>query len=190
MRMINVSVRTQMFVQTIGASWSRRPYVVQPAAWITRRMKVPRERSLVRRVRHARTACGAYDRTVSTPVIDPMIDANSSRGMFVPVSSTPLVPGVAARTMSRLLRSRATERTGGQTARELARWIIDWSGAPRPTSLRHDAAAAVVIRLCGVLEAGLLTAIPADVRRCAFGPYGSSHFAPRPGRVADLQIEP
>ncbi len=38
----------------------------------------------------------------------------------------------------------------------LARRIIKWSGAPRPTSLRHDAAEAILIGLWGVLEIGWL----------------------------------
>jgi hypothetical protein len=40
------------------------------------------------------------------------------------------------------------------TADVLARRIIEWSGAPRPTSLRHDAAEAILIGLWGVIEAG------------------------------------
>lgn len=40
------------------------------------------------------------------------------------------------------------------TADVLARRIIEWSGAPRPTSLRHDAAEAILIGLWGVLEVG------------------------------------
>lgn len=55
------------------------------------------------------------------------------------------------------------QRTGvaaKQHADRLARSIIDWSGAPRPTSLRHDAAEAILIGLWGVLQVGWLTAIP------------------------------
>ncbi|WP_236021476.1 hypothetical protein [Geomesophilobacter sediminis] len=50
-------------------------------------------------------------------------------------------------------------------AGELARRIIDWSAAPRPTSLRHDAAEAIVIGLWGVLHFGWLDAIPREIQR-------------------------
>ncbi len=46
------------------------------------------------------------------------------------------------------------------TADVLARRIIEWSGAPRPTSLRHDAAEAILIGLWGVLEFGWLERVP------------------------------
>lgn len=47
-----------------------------------------------------------------------------------------------------------------QHADQLARRIIDWSGAPRPTSLRHDAAEAILIGLWGVVQVGWLPAMP------------------------------
>jgi hypothetical protein len=46
------------------------------------------------------------------------------------------------------------------TADLLARRIIELSGTPRPTSLRHDAAEAIVIGLWGVLEVGWLERVP------------------------------
>jgi hypothetical protein len=51
-----------------------------------------------------------------------------------------------------------------EAADSLAREVIDWSGAPRPTSLRHDAAEAILIGLWGVLEVGWLAAPPAPMR--------------------------
>ena len=36
----------------------------------------------------------------------------------------------------------------------VARRIIEWAGAPRPTTLRHDAAEAILVGLWAVLEAG------------------------------------
>ncbi len=59
---------------------------------------------------------------------------------------------------SRLLWPRE-QRTGTQakaTADVLARRVITWSGAQKPTSLRHDAAEAILIGLWGVLEIGWL----------------------------------
>ena len=47
------------------------------------------------------------------------------------------------------------------SAREVARRVIAWSEAPKPTSLRHDAAEAILIGLWGVLEEGWLTDLPA-----------------------------
>ena len=52
-----------------------------------------------------------------------------------------------------------------EVARRLARRVIEWSGAPRPTSLRHDAAEAVLIGLWGVLSAGWLRALPPGLLR-------------------------
>lgn len=44
-----------------------------------------------------------------------------------------------------------------RSAASLARRVIAWSGARRPTALRHDAAEAILIGLWGVLDAGWLT---------------------------------
>ena len=46
----------------------------------------------------------------------------------------------------------------------LARRVIAWSGAPRPTSLKHDAAEAIGIGLWGVLKRGWLPALPHALR--------------------------
>lgn len=51
-------------------------------------------------------------------------------------------------------------RTGAlakEHADALARRIIDWSTVRRPTSLRHDAAEAILIGMWGVMEMGWLT---------------------------------
>lgn len=45
-------------------------------------------------------------------------------------------------------------------ADRMARAVIEWSGAPRPTALRHDAAEAILIGLWGVLQVGWLPEIP------------------------------
>lgn len=62
----------------------------------------------------------------------------------------------------------ARERRSGAdakaTADALARRVIEWSGAARPTSLRHDAAEAVLVGLWGVLRAGWLAEVPAALR--------------------------
>jgi hypothetical protein len=75
---------------------------------------------------------------------------------------------VAAETWrARLLLSRE-QRSGleaKQHADDLARRVIAWAGAPKPTSLRHDAAEAILIGLWGVLEVGWLPALPPELRR-------------------------
>ena len=60
------------------------------------------------------------------------------------------------------------QRTGTQAkqhADALARRAIAWSGAPRPTSLTHDAAEAVLVGLWAAVSIGWLDAIPPAVRR-------------------------
>lgn len=55
------------------------------------------------------------------------------------------------------------QRTGVESkkhAGEIARRIIEWSKAPRPTSLRHDAAEAIMIGLWGVIKLGWLERLP------------------------------
>ena len=52
-----------------------------------------------------------------------------------------------------------------RSADDLARRVIAWSAAPRPTSLRHDAAEAILVGLWGVLELGWLSEIPREVLR-------------------------
>lgn len=59
-------------------------------------------------------------------------------------------------------------RTGAEAkahADTLARRVIDWSGAARPTSLRHDAAEAILVGLWGAIRVGWLPEVPAAVRR-------------------------
>jgi len=62
-------------------------------------------------------------------------------------------------------REQRTRRQAKTHADEFARRVIEWSGAPRPTSLRHDAAEAIVIGFWGVLTVGLLDAVPMKLRR-------------------------
>ncbi|HET7460891.1 MAG TPA: hypothetical protein VFJ82_06575 [Longimicrobium sp.] len=75
---------------------------------------------------------------------------------------------IAAEEWRRVLLYPREQRTGVQaklTADGLARRIIDWSGAPRPTSLRHDAAEAILVGFWAVLEVGWLSGIPQSLRR-------------------------
>ncbi len=59
------------------------------------------------------------------------------------------------------------DRRSGVDAKEqadtVARRIIEWSGATKPTSLRHDAAEAILIGLWGVLRIGWIDAVPPEV---------------------------
>jgi hypothetical protein len=60
------------------------------------------------------------------------------------------------------------QRSGSQAkehAEVLARRVIAWSQVRRPTSLRDDAAEAILIGLWGVLEVGWLPHLPDELRR-------------------------
>ncbi len=61
-------------------------------------------------------------------------------------------------------RSRRTGRQAKRHADRLARRVIAWSGAPAPTSLRHDAAEAILVGLWGVLRLGWLDGLPGELR--------------------------
>jgi len=63
-----------------------------------------------------------------------------------------------------LPRDRRSGVDAKQQADTVARRIIRWSGAPGPTSLRHDAAEAILIGLWGVLRVGWLDRVPDEVR--------------------------
>lgn len=59
------------------------------------------------------------------------------------------------------------QRSGAQAkqhADTLARRVIAWSNARRPTALRHDAAEAILIGLWGVIAVGWLDKLPNDLR--------------------------
>lgn len=70
---------------------------------------------------------------------------------------------ISAETWRRDLLYPRQQRSGTRakaTADELARRVIAWSGAQKPTSLRHDAAEAILIGLWAVLSAGWLNKLP------------------------------
>ena len=71
---------------------------------------------------------------------------------------------ISAETWRRDLLHPRQQRSGAQakaTADDLARRVIAWSNAPKPTSLRHDAAEAILIGLWAVLSIGWLSELPA-----------------------------
>lgn len=77
------------------------------------------------------------------------------------------VETVDAETWRRALLYPRERRSGADAkarADTLARRVIDWSGAARPTSLRHDAAEAILVGLWGVLRAGWLERVPDALR--------------------------
>lgn len=71
-----------------------------------------------------------------------------------------LVPAETWRNRLLLPREQRDGRSAKSHAGELARRVIEWSGAAAPTSLRHDAAEAIAIGLWGVLDQGWLAALP------------------------------
>ena len=75
---------------------------------------------------------------------------------------------IAAETWRQRLLFARERRTGAGAkdhADSLARQIIEWSGAKRPVSLRHDAAEAIAIGFWGVLDAGWLSEFPPELER-------------------------
>lgn len=70
---------------------------------------------------------------------------------------------VAAEVWRKRLLLPSEQRSGREAKRsasDAARRVIAWSGAPRPRTLRHDAAEAILVGLWGVLEAGWLRESP------------------------------
>ncbi len=61
------------------------------------------------------------------------------------------------------------EQRSGAAAKEhagaLARRTIEWSDAPKATSLRHDAAEAILAGLVGCIEVGWLNDVPETLKR-------------------------
>lgn len=64
-----------------------------------------------------------------------------------------------------LQREQQSGQIAKETADEMARAIIAWSDLPAPTSLRHDAAEAILIGLHGVREQGWLEDLPSEIAR-------------------------
>lgn len=74
---------------------------------------------------------------------------------------------ISAEDWRRVLLYPRQQRNGPQAKRyagRLARRVIEWSAAPRPTSLRHDAAEAILIGLWGVLAVGWLKELPEEIK--------------------------
>lgn len=60
------------------------------------------------------------------------------------------------------------QRTGTDSkkhAGEIARKVIEWAEAARPTALRHDTAEAIMVGLWGLLHLGWLQALPRELQR-------------------------
>lgn len=75
---------------------------------------------------------------------------------------------ISAETWRRLLlypREQRSSASAKECAEDLARRVIVWSRARRPTSLRDDAAEAILIGLWGALEVGWLEHLPDELRR-------------------------
>jgi len=64
-------------------------------------------------------------------------------------------------------RERRTGPGAKRHAGPLARRVIEWSGAPKPTSLRHDAAEAILVGLWAVWRVGWLPRLPAGLGRAS-----------------------
>ena len=64
-------------------------------------------------------------------------------------------------------RERRTGPGAKRHAGPLARRVIEWSGAPRPTSLRHDAAEAILVGLWAVRRLGWLPRLPGGIGKAS-----------------------
>ena len=75
---------------------------------------------------------------------------------------------IAAETWRRQLlypRQQRSAAQAKQSATQLARRIIDWSQAARPTTLRDDTAEAILVGLWGAVELGWLAQLPSSLQR-------------------------
>ena len=92
-------------------------------------------------------------------IADPWLKEGRRRGLTV-------VQTTAEEWRRRLVlpRDRRTGAAAKEQADTLARRVIEWSDVPRPTSLRHDAAEAILVGLWGALEADWLPDVPHYVR--------------------------
>lgn len=78
-----------------------------------------------------------------------------------------IVSQISAETWRKKFLFQRHQRTGLQAKHNacvMARKVIEWSGAKRPTSLRHDAAEAILTGLWGVLDIGWLKELPAEIK--------------------------
>jgi len=62
-------------------------------------------------------------------------------------------------------REQRTADRAKSSADPLARLIIAWSGAPAPTSLRHDAVEAILVGFWAVLRLGWLHEMPVEIQQ-------------------------
>jgi hypothetical protein len=81
----------------------------------------------------------------------PWLHEATRRGIF-----THQIHALAWREAFLLDREQRSGKDAKRHADRLARQVIAWSDLPKPTSLRHDAAEAIMIGLFGVVEAGLV----------------------------------
>ena len=78
------------------------------------------------------------------------------------------VISVSAEVWRKVLMLPRQQRSGAEAkhhANSKARNVIKWSELARPTSLRHDAAEAILIGLWAVLEKGWLDRLPEEISR-------------------------
>jgi hypothetical protein len=60
------------------------------------------------------------------------------------------------------------QRTGAEAKKNadaLARKVIEWSAAPRPRTLRHDTAEAILVGLWGIVHLGWVSRLPSGLLR-------------------------
>ena len=99
---------------------------------------------------------------ITTEDLSPLYVPSSAEREFAASVVRKIAPH-GVRIMLHVGAGKVANRWPAENFAELARRVIEWCGAPRPTSLRHDAAEAILIGLWGVLELGWVDALPAGV---------------------------
>jgi hypothetical protein len=94
------------------------------------------------------------------PLLEPWAAEAAARGVALQ-----RVSAEAWRALFLLPREQRTGEGAKRTAGVLARRVIEWAGARRPTSLTHDAAEAILVGLWGVLAAGWIDRLPPELLR-------------------------
>ena len=94
------------------------------------------------------------------PLVDPWAAAGHRRALTVQIVSAEVW-----RPVFLLQREHGSGPQMKAVADRLARRVIAWAEGPRPTSLRHDAAEAILVGLWGALSAGWVTQLPPALLR-------------------------
>ncbi|HEY0777143.1 MAG TPA: hypothetical protein VGD56_04175 [Gemmatirosa sp.] len=94
------------------------------------------------------------------PLLAPWVTEGERRGLGVQSVSAEVW-----RSLFLLPREHGTGPQMKAVADRVARRVIAWADGPRPTSLRHDAAEAILVGLWGALSVGWVRRLPPELLR-------------------------